>query len=155
MNSLKGAVWAFVVALVLSFAALTFVFLRGEDTRDRVRVVERTVDPCVKPQSRACQRRIRLVLKQLARRHPGELRRLGLVPRDAGSKGVTAPVGGDAFGSPTGGGPVGRVPSPGGSPPESSSPEPPGGSEPDRPAVDLDAPLVPKVCVGDLLAVNC
>lgn len=152
------SVYAVAVGVVLFAAALTFVVLRGEDTRDRVKVVERTVDPCKRPKSDACQRRIRLVLRELVRRHPGEFG--GLSKRESAPKVSESPPGSETFGgggageSPSGGGPIGRVPSPG-SPPESENPEPPGTDSPDPPLVDLDAPLVPKVCVGDLVGVNC
>lgn len=143
------AIWAFVITAVLLAGGLTFVVLRGEDTRQLVR---RTVDPCVHPKSDSCQRRIRLVLRELVRRHPGLLRKFDV--RDRKVRGAASvPSGGDAFGSPTGGGPVGRVPSPGDSPPAEQPPSPPP-SSPDA-LLDLDAPVVPRVCVGDLLAVNC
>jgi hypothetical protein len=151
-------VWTFVVVLVLSAAALAYNFSRDADTRDRIKVVERrvTVDPCKKPRSVSCQRRIRLVLRELVRRHPKALRELGLtvrrgLPSTAGSP-VSAGEGGGAGTPPSGGGPIGRVPSPGGPP----SPPTPSPGQPDAPpqGVALDAPVPVRVC-GDLLRVNC
>ena len=145
-----------VAAVIVLFAGLmTWTIVRGEDTRRDVRRVETTVDPCKRPESVSCQRRIRLVLRELVRRHPRALRKLGLGLRDAGSVTRSAVGGGGAVSdSPSGGGPVGRVPP---RRPPSPSPSPLGSppSDPSEPVVNLDAPLVPRVCVGDLLAVNC
>jgi hypothetical protein len=154
---LRGAVWTFVVVLVLAAGALAYNFARDDETRERVKVVERrvTVDPCKKPRSVSCQRRIRLVLRELVRRRPRVLRELGLtVRRDlsstAGSP-VSAGGGGGAGTPPQGGGPIGRVPSPGG-PPSPPTPRPPPGDPPQ--GVAIDAPVPVRVC-GDLLRVNC
>lgn len=146
---MKFAAWAVTFALLLLGGAVAFAILRGEDTRDQVRTIRKTVDPCAKPRSVECQRRVRLVLKQLERR--GKLRELGLTKRTESS---VRPGGGGATGSPqTGGGPVGRVPPREDSPP-AEQPDPP---QPERrPAIDLRAPVVPlETCVGDLLGVNC
>lgn len=153
---MKRAVWAFVVSLLVFASALVFVFARGEDTRRDVQRI--TVDPCGHPRSDACQRRIRLVLRELVRRHPGLLRRFDVRPRRSASRiGTTnvPPGGGGSLGAPTGGGPIGRVPSPGSPPADTTPPSHQAPEPPDEPAVSLDAPLVPKVCVGDLLGVNC
>lgn len=154
---MKRAAFAFVAGLLALCVAVAVTFLRGEATRDRVEVVEKriVVDPCAKPKSKECQRRIRLVLRALVRRHPDVLSDLGLTPRK-GCKGCKsrAPVtaqGGGAL-SPQGNGPIGRVrpprPDPPSNPPNVEPPEPP------RPTLDLDAPLPVQVCT-DLLGVNC
>jgi hypothetical protein len=151
---LRGAVWTFVVALVVAAGALAYNFAEDNETRERVKVVERrvTVDPCKRPRSVSCQRRIRLVLRELVRRHPRVLRELGLSPRT-----VTVPDGASGGGGagtpPSGGGPIGRVPPRGDDPPEppTASPDLPDG--PPR-GVALEAPVPVQVC-GDLLRVNC
>lgn len=152
---MRLAAYGFAVALILLAGVLAWAVFRGEDTRADLRVVERTVDPCAKPRSEVCQRRIRLVLRELARTHPGELRRLGLRPRDAGPAVGTAPGGGGFGTSPSGGGPVGRVPSP-----DSPDTKPP--SHPDtepspepEPLIDLGTPVPLDVCVGNLVGLNC
>ena len=149
------------LGIVVFVGAMTFSILRGESTRERVRVVERTVDPCDKPKSDACQRRIRLVLRELVRRHPKALRKpgdfLNLKLPETGDSGNFA-GGGGAGTSPPGGGPIGRVPSPG-SPPEKHPPNAPETPEPPpperKPLIDLDAPVPLETCVGDLLGLNC
>jgi hypothetical protein len=154
---MKGAVWTFVIVLVLSAGALAYNFSEDNETRERVRVVERrvTVDPCKRPRSESCQRRIRLVLRELVRRHPKVLKELGLKPRTVmvpQAPGASAPEGGGSGSPPQGGGPIGRVPPRGDDPP--APPKDPTPDPPPRPGVGLEAPVPVQVC-GDLVRVNC
>ena len=150
---MRLAAWAVAAALLLLGGAVTFAILRGENTRS---IVKRTVDPCKRPESKPCQRRIRLVLRELVKRHPGELRKLGLRPRrdptvPPNSSFDVVPRGGGPDNPPSGGGPTGRVPGPRPgrpAPPPTPTPRPP------RPEPLLDVEP-PSVCVGDLVRVNC
>jgi hypothetical protein len=155
---LRGAVWTFVVVLVLAAGALAYNFARDDETRERVKVVERrvTVDPCKKPRSVSCQRRIRLVLRELVRRRPDVLRKIGLEPRrdlTNLTESSVRPEGGGPDNPPSGGGPIGRVPPRGDDPPEPTAPSPDLPDGPPR-GVALEAPVPVQVC-GDLLRVNC
>ena len=150
---MRAAVWTFVVALVIAIAALAYNFIQDAGTREKIRVVERTVDPCKRPKSEACQRRIRLVLKELVRRHPKVLKELGLKAPETVSqpRPKLYPGGGGADNPPSGGGPTGRVPAPRPGQPAPPPPNPP--PEPDpKPLLDLEPPAV---CVGDLVRINC
>jgi hypothetical protein len=155
-------VWTFVIALVLAAAALAYNFSEDNKTRDRVRVVEReTVDPCKRPRSDSCQRRIALVLRELVKRHPKVLKELGLRPRPTKRGGSpsfdTTPVpgGGGSDNPPKGGGPIGRVPPRRPNPPEPPSPPVTSPPAPDPPGgVGVKVPVPVQVC-GVVVRVNC
>ena len=158
---MRIAAYAVAAALVLLGGVVAWTVVRGEDTRRDVNVIKRTVtvDPCQKPRSESCQRRIALVLKALVKRHPDVLKDLGLRPKfrkapGSAVGGTSPPVehgGGGADNSPQGNGPTGRVRGPRPSPPAPPTPEPP---KPPAP-VDVDVPLPVDVCVDGLLHVNC
>ena len=149
----RAGPYALGFVVVLFAAAMTFVILRGEDTRS---IVKKAVNPCrEQPRSRDCRVWTATVADALRGQgyvvvKRGELRRI-VGPGLRKQPGFLNPSGGGGAGSPpVGGGPIGRVPSPG-SPPAPPKPPPP---EP-RPLIDLDAPVPLETCVAGVVGVNC